>query len=149
MGAMNYVSQIQTQSLSLGQPSLDLDPDPYWLLECELGATGHKYRFPPLERQPRGWSKTLQVGGISLTSPCSQDLGCLAERAGKWIQHFPMLTLRTKFPVAQNLGANSFSGVSSPRSQISVLVAPSEAQGESGSAQLQVTHGKIQLTAMA
>lgn len=130
------------------QPSLDLDPNPYWLLECELGAAGHKYAFPPLERQPRGWSKNLQIGGISLTSPCSQEMGCPAEGASKWSQHFPMLTLRTEFPVAQNLGTNSFSGMSSPRSQISVLVAPSEAQGESGLAQLQVTHRKRQITAM-
>lgn len=59
-----------------------------------------------------------------------------------------MLTLRTEFPVAQNIGINSFSGMSSQRSQISVLVAPSEAEGESGLPQLWVTRRKIQLIAM-
>lgn len=58
-----------------------------------------------------------------------------------------MLTLRSEFPIAQNLGTSSFSGMCSPRSQISVSVAPLAALDESGLAQLQVTDGKIQLTA--
>lgn len=40
---MNYAYQIQAQSLSLGQPSLGLDPDPYWLLECEQGNNVHSH----------------------------------------------------------------------------------------------------------